>query len=173
MAPQRERGTKLELQPRRRLGRRGDGVGPPPYPGHPVKITEAAALCVCLHVGSWILLCPDASPVCTAWRRAPRHRDALHGRGRVYRGDPAQSEAQPRVRLSLACCRSPQPFLPRNTFRQQTTLPGSRRAAFFQLPVWLRASARKMPSATQGQALGFAGRKPQPRIWPIWTHSAY
>lgn len=38
----------------------------------------------------------------------------------------------------------------------QTALPGSRRTAFTQLPAWLRASARKMPPATQKPALGFA-----------------
>lgn len=38
----------------------------------------------------------------------------------------------------------------------QTTLPGSCRAAFIPLPAWPCASARKMPSATQKPALGFA-----------------
>lgn len=73
---------------------------------------------------------------------------------------PERPPKQPRVpgrpgqgvRLPLACCHSPQPFLSAN----QTTLPGSCRAAFIPLPAWPCASARKMPSATQKPTLGFA-----------------
>ena len=108
-----------------------------PYLGHPIKIAEAADSCIWVLTRSINSLLPPT----------PKGSRA----SRVCRGGPARGLGYPLLAVT-----------PHNHFSletlsaNQTTLPSSCRAAFIPLPAWPCASARKIPSATQKPALGFA-----------------
>ena len=139
----------------------GEGTGcAPPCLRCPIKITEAAAWRISVLMRSIISL--------STFSTQPSLRSSEVGAPGLVK-----PPHEPHVRERPLACRCSHNRLCLETLSAyQTALPRACGAAFIQLPAWLRASARKMPSATQRPALGFAQEETAARIWLIWTHFA-